>query len=222
MTTTPAQPIEAPDLDAADGPDLPAGASAAEQVAAQLDALFAAPVRITVAGQAVAVRGVWLGELPEFLRLYAAKPADGTPDHAPAALAWLDGIVGVLARLSGMSPHWIGALADDDQDALFAAMWQANRILFDPAAGVRTGPRSKADAISWATAAALLVEAGHRAEDIERYTLAQIEQYSAAHARLAADRRLEALSIARGAQADAKGFKQFMRALEQTRAKLGK
>ena len=121
-----------------------------------------------------------------------------------------------------MSPHWIGALADDDQDALFAAMWQANRILFDPAAGVRTGPRSKADAISWATAAALLVKAGHRAEDIERYTLAQIEQYMAAHQRLAADRRIEALSIARAAQAETKGFRQFLRSLELARARLGR
>ena len=191
-------------------------------VADELDALFAAPVRVTIGGEHVAVRGVWLCELPELLRLYAAKPNDDAPEDGAAAQTWLAGIVAVLARLSGKTVAWVTALSDDDQEALFAAMWQANSNLFAPASGPRTSARGKGSEISWATAAAALVEAGHRAEDVGRYTLAQVEQYMAAHARLAADRRLDALSVARAAQADGKGFKQFMRAIEQARTKLGK
>lgn len=193
-----------------------------DDVAAQLDALFAAPERVTVAGREVAVRAVRLGELAGFLRLYAAKPADDAAMDSPAAAAWSADIVTMLARLCGEPADWLFALADEELDQLFAAMWQANRILFEPGAGVRQGPRGAREQISWATAAALLIEAGHRHDEVERYTLAQIEQYMAAHARLAADRRLEALSIARAAQADQKGYRNVLRAMESARARLGR
>ena len=192
-----------------------------DAIAAQLDALFAAPERVTVAGRRVAVRGVWLGELAEFMRLYAAKPADDAAMDSPAAAAWSADIVAMLSRLSGEPEDWLFALADEELDQLFGAMWQANRILFEPGAGVRQGPRGAREQFSWATAAALLIEAGHRHDQIERYTLAQIEQYRAAHVRLAADRRLEALSLARAAQADQKGYRNVLRTLEQARARLG-
>lgn len=191
-------------------------------IADELDALFAAPVRVTVGGRQVAVRGVWLGELAEFLRIYADKPAEGTPDDAPEVAAWAARILCVLSRLSGEDQAWVAGLPEAELDALFGAMWQANRVLFEAGAGVRHGPRGAREHISWATAAAVLIEAGHRPEDIERYSLAQVEQYMAAHARLAADRRVEALSIARAAQADAKGFRQFLRSLELARARLGR
>lgn len=192
-----------------------------DAIAAQLDALFAAPVRVAVGGKRVAVRGVWLGELADFLRLSARKPAEGAAHDAPEVIDWMAEIVQVLARLCGETVEWVTALDDASLDALFAAMWEANRVLFEPGAGARTGPRGGAS-ISWATAAAVLIEAGHRPEDIERYTLVQIEQYMAAHARLAADRRLEALSIARASQADQKGYRSFLRTLEASRAKLGR
>lgn len=193
-----------------------------DDVADQLDALFAAPERVTVAGRTVAVRAVRLGELAGFLRLYAAKPADDAPMESPAAVAWSADIVAMLSRLCGEPEDWLFALADEELDQLFGAMWQANRILFEPGAGVRQGPRGAREQISWATAAALLIEAGHRHDEVERYTLAQIEQYMAAHARLAADRRLEALSIARAAQADQKGYRSVLRAMESARARLGR
>lgn len=190
-----------------------------DAAADELDALFAAPVRVTVGGRCVAVRGVWLGELAEFLRLYDSRPAADAASGAPEVAAWEHAIIGVLSRLCGEPLEWIEALPDAGLDALFAAMRQANRILFD--ARGRSGPRG-AEKISWATAAAVLVEAGHRPADIERYTLVQIEHYMAAHARLDADRRILALSIARAAAATEKGYRSFMRALESARAKLGK
>lgn len=200
-----------------------------DAIADELDALFAAPVRVTVGGKPVAiggrlveVRGVRLGELAEFLRLYADKPADGVADDAPEVAAWNARVLRVLSQLSGEPEAWLAALDDEQLDALFAAMWQANRVLFEPGAGVRKGPRGAREQISWTTAAALLVEAGHRHDDVERYTLVQIEQYMAAHARLAADRRLEALSLARAAQADQKGYRNVLRAMESARERLGR
>ena len=180
-----------------------------DPVAAQLDALFAAPVRVTVGGRCVAVRGVWLGELAEFLRLYQSNPADSADQDSPE----------VLARLCGQPLEWIDTLPEADLDALFGAMWEANRILFD--ARGRSGPRD-GEKISWATAAAVLVEAGHRPADIERYTLVQVEHYMAAHARLEADRKISALSIARAARASEKCYRSFARALESARTKLGR
>ena len=190
-----------------------------DPVAAQLDALFAAPVRVTVGGQRVAVRGVWLGELAEFLRLYQSKPADSADQAAPEVQAWMCGITAMLARLCGERAEWIDTLPEADLDALFGAMWEANRILFD--ARGRSGPRG-GEKVSWATAAAVLVEAGHRPADIERYTLVQVEHYMAAHARLEADRKISALSIARAARASEKGYRSFARALESARTKLGR
>lgn len=190
-----------------------------DPVAAQLDALFAAPVRVTVGGRCVAVRGVWLGELAEFLRLYASRPADGADQAAAEVQAWMRSITAMLSRLCGQPLDWLDTLPEADLDALFGAMWAANRILFEPSA--RSGPRG-GEKISWATAVAVLVEAGHRPADIECYTLVQVEHYMAAHARIEADRKISALSIARAARASEKGYRSFMRALESARTKLGK
>lgn len=191
-----------------------------DDTAAQLDALFAAPVRVTVGGRCVAVRGVRLGELAEYLRLYDTRPAGDAAQDTPEAAAWSRGIVRMLSQLCGEPQAWIEALPEADLDALFAAMQEANRALF-ARPDARSGPRG-GEKISWATAVAVLIEAGHRPADIERYTLTQVEHYMAAHARLAADRQIAALSIARAAAATEKGYRPFMRALESARTKLGK
>ena len=124
-----------------------------DTVAAQLDALFAAPVHVTAGGRCVAVRGVWLGELAEFLRLYQSKPADSADQDSPEVLAWLRGITAMLARLCGQPLDWLDSLPEADLDALFGAMWEANRILFEPSA--RSGPRG-GEKISWATGFAVV------------------------------------------------------------------
>lgn len=195
-------------------------------IADELDALFAAPVRVAVAGKQVEVRGVRLSELGGLLRLYADKPDDALSLDAPAVQSWLGRIVAMLSRLSGEPESWLRELPDDDLELLFRAMWEANRVLFDDAIdgisrAARRGPRTARDQISWATAAAALVEAGHGHDAVAGYTLTQIEQYIAAHARLAADRRIDALSIARAARADGKSYRNVLRALEIARAKLG-
>ncbi|ANQ83706.1 hypothetical protein dqs_0630 [Azoarcus olearius] len=193
-------------------------------VANELDLLFAAPECVSVGGERVDVRGVRLSELPRFLRLYDARPAlpEGgeLPPQAEAALAeWQAGLVVMLSNLCCRSVDWLSGRTDAELGELFGAMRRANRILFDPAPA-RHGPRNGRGQ-SWATAAAWLVECGHSLEAVGNYTLAQIEQLTAAHGRLAADRSLDALSIARAAQADRKGYSQALAALKRARTQLG-
>lgn len=219
-----------------------------DDVAAQLDALFAAPAVAVVRGEPVRVRGITLEELPACLRLYSQRPAamggadageldaetgervgEGVGEvagqHPPAEPlgpeAWGEQFAALLATLCGRPAAWLVTLDDDEFDRLCSAMWHANRVLFDDGAAGRRGPRGAGRRVSWATAVAQLVEAGHRLADVRGYTLAQVEQLAAAHARLAADRRLDDIAIARAAQADQKSYRRIVAQLEQGRARLG-
>lgn len=196
--------------------------------AGTLDALFAAPVRVTVAGEVVRVRGVVLDELADFLRLYDRAPgnaggaeADGEAgtEDPDAVRDWAADLLAMLARLCDRPLDWLQQRADDELEALFAAMRRANAVLFEPQPA-RHGPRGNRGH-SWATAAAWLVECGHSLHQVRGYTLGQIEQLTAAHARLAADRRIDELSIARAAQAPQKGYRAALKSLEKARAQLG-
>ena len=185
----------------------------------ELDVLFAAPVPVTAGGEQLYVRGVVLEELPAFLRLYARQQdGDAEPDAAAAA-SWAADFVRLASTLCGRSAEWVLELGDDDTERLLAAMKRANRILFD-APALRHGPRNSRGA-SWANAVAQLVECGHALEAVRRYTLAQVEMLCAAHARLSADRRIDELTLARGAQADNKGYRRALAALETARKTLG-
>ncbi len=188
----------------------------------ELDALFAAPVLATVGGQCVHVRGVAMGELAQFLRLYERSQAGAEPDSAEEeadAAAWLAEMQAMAAALSGWPLEWVEALDDEGLAQMFDAMGRANRVLFDTGRP-RSGPRS-ATAHTWATAGAHLVECGHALEALRGYTVGQVEQLMMAHARLAAERRIDELTIARAAQADTKGFKNAVAALEKARTAMG-
>lgn len=185
----------------------------------ELDVLFAAPVPVAAGGEQLYVRGVVLDELPAFLRLYARQPADDAALDAIDGDAWATDFVALMAPLCDRTPEWLWALPEPDIERVMDATRRANRILFD-APALRHGPRNSRGA-SWANAVAQLVECGHALEAVRRYTLAQIEMLCAAHARLAADRRIDELAIARAAQADMKGYKRALAALEKARATLG-
>lgn len=188
----------------------------------ELDALFAAPVLATVGGQCVRVRGVAMGELAQFLRLYershAGAEQDGAEQLAETA-GWLAEMQAMAATLSGWPLEWIEALDDEGLAQMFDAMGRANRVLFD-SGRPRSGPRNE-KTYTWATAVAQLVECGHALEAVRGYSVGQVEQLMMAHARLAAERRIDELTIARAAQADTKGFKNAVSALEKARTALG-
>ncbi len=185
----------------------------------ELDLLFATPEHLTIGGRAVVVRGVTMAELPAFLRLYARMPADGADPESAEFVVWTADLCELLAQLSEQDIGWVNGLSEDAIGELFGAMRRANRILFE-SAPLRRGPRSRRK-LSWATAVAGLVESGHSLDAIRGYTLAQVEQLTAAHARISADRAIDALSIARAAQADNKGYRRALQSIEKARTELG-
>lgn len=183
----------------------------------ELDALFAAPVCPTVRGERLQVRGVRLDELPAFLRLHAARPAASGAEAVPA---WDGEMLELFARLCGRPLEWFASITEDEAETVFAAVQEANRTLFDGGAP-RTGARSPAGKpLSWSAAVAQLVECGHTLDAVRGYTLGQVERLLQAHARLHTEQRIDELSIARAAQADRKGFKAAMDALERARSEL--
>ncbi len=179
-------------------------------VADELDALFAAPVCITLRGEPLQVRGVRLEELPQVLRMAHA------PDGTPAADA---GMLELFSRLCGRPVAWLAALDDADAESLFAAVQQVNKALYQMGPAALSAAQGSKPA-TWATAVARLVECGHPLDAIRHYTLDQIDRLLQAHARNSADARLDELSIARAAQADRKGYKSMIDALQRARASL--
>lgn len=160
-----------------------------------------------------------LPDLIELLNLNTAISDDGesTDDRLEVALA-------LVALMSGLDPADIAALSDSDFTFLEAACRAANPSIFGDAVAPRargTGAAGRHGLRSIETSVALLVERGHRLEDIKRYTLAQIEQLSLAHARLAAEQRINDLMIARAAAASEKGYKSIAQSLQQALARLG-
>lgn len=184
-------------------------------IADELDALFAAPVPVCLRGEWLAVRGVWMCELPELLRLSTQAEADGE-----AAPGWQGPMLELLSRLCGRSPEWLAALDEGDAEKLFAAADEANGQLWRDAALRERYAAGDAQPVSWVTAVARLVEAGHRLTDVARYTPAQVDVLLQGHARLRAEQRIDELSIARAAQATDKGFRGAMDALKRARREL--
>lgn len=160
-----------------------------------------------------------LPDLIELLSLSSAMPEDdeSIEDRLEVALA-------LVALMSGLDPADIAALSDSDFAFLEAACRAANPSIFGDASLPRArakGAAGRQGLRSIETSVALLVERGHRLEDIKGYTLAQIERLSLAHARLAAEQRINDLVIARAAAASEKGYKATSQSLQQALARLG-
>lgn len=186
-------------------------------IADELDALFAAPVPVCLRGEWLDVRGVWMCELAELLRLTGG--AEGSTDGDIEA-GWQGPMLDLLGRLCGRDPDWLASLAEDEAERLFAAAEEANGALWRDATSRARYAAGDNRPVSWATAVARLVEAGHRLDDVARYTPAQVDVLLQGHARLRAEQRIDELSIARAAQATDKGFRGAMDALKRARREL--
>lgn len=194
----------------------------------ELDDVLGAPVWVQAGGERLAVRGVWMCELPAFLRLHERQPdaelqarALFDPEAAQAVQAHAAALLDLLAQSCGRSAQWLAALDEAELQGVFEAMKAANRALFGER---RAAPHASAPgepAASWARAVALLVECGHALDAVAHYTVGQVERLLAAHAALSADRRLDELCLARAAQADAEGFKRAVAEIKRSRRALG-
>ena len=177
----------------------------------ELEELLGAPYRVTLSGGEVCVTPMRFGDLPELLRCLDAWQRE------PATA---DGDLHLLELTTGLEADFLKTLNDADLEALLAASKAVNPTLYREEAGAVLTRRPSAPG-GIETAVALLIEAGHTLAAVEGYTLAQIDRLSLAHARLAAERRIDELMIARAAQADSKGFKHAVASLQRSLGKLG-
>lgn len=180
---------------------------------AELVELFAQYLQTEIAGEQVLVRAL---ELREIVALWSNDGLVSDTDNPAAEL-----VVGSrLLALSVMKPgrDWIESLGDDDLAKLFDLVNRANRALFAPPPPTHAEPGARQP--TWSDAIAQLVEAGHSLAAIERYTMNQIDLLAAAHARLAIERKLDEVTLARAAQADKKGFREVLSGLKKALARL--
>lgn len=177
----------------------------------ELEELLGAPYRVTLSGGEVAVTPLKFGDLPELLRCL-----DAWHSEPPTA----DGDLHLLELTTGLQAGFLKTLTDADLEALLEASKAVNPTLYREGTGAALARRPSAPG-GIETAVALLIESGHTLKAVEGYTLAQIDRLSLAHARLAAERRIDELMITRAAQADSKGFKHAVASLQRSLAKMG-
>lgn len=178
---------------------------------AELEELLGAPHLVALSVGEVRVTPLKFGDLPELLRCLDAWHSEPpTPE----------GDLRLLALTTGCEADFLTTLSDADLEALLTASKTVNPSLYREGPGAALARRPSAPG-GVDAAVCLLIESGHTLAAVKDYTLAQIERLSLAHARLAAERRIDELMIARAAQADGKGFKHTVASLQREVAKLG-
>ena len=186
-----------------------------------LNELLGLPLPCHLSTGTVTLHPLTLEQLPDLVTLLCLNEelmADGDSIEDQREIAGA-----VVSLMSGLSPDEIMSLSASDFERLDAACRKANPSLFrtqDGAQQRRRGPTSR-NLRSLETSIATLIECGHQIEDVKRYTLAQIERLSLAHARLAAERRINDLAIARAARASEKGYRSVSQSLQQSLMRLG-
>lgn len=187
-------------------------------VAQVIDEMFGAPHVAQLTIGPVSIAPVTLGELPALLALlsHQERQDSGSPEEQEACAR-------VMEFVSRQSRAFIATLSPEDQVTLLDVAYQANPTLFrKPSPGGRTRRGSSSSAANGLQESiALLLECGHSLAAIAGYTLAQIERLTLLHSRLAAERNINSLVVARAAQAETNGYKNFAAALKRARTMLG-
>lgn len=185
----------------------------------ELAQLLGLPERVQIGCFALEVKGITLGQLPDFQRLMRlAEAARARRDDEGLEAAEM----AVVEMITGQTREFISLLPEDQQQALMAAAQAANRELFQdtpPASGV---PRGAYPERGLHAAIASLVEAGHSPASIEAYTLGQIMLFCRAHAVLATERQIHAAIAARAGAVDAPTFKKVIGDLQRSIARLSR
>lgn len=182
--------------------------------------LFGAAFEVRLSRETVLIKPLVMRDLPAFLRWYEKCDFSAERDLVADAA---EANIRVLEMLSGRPFEWFDELGEEDARLLVQAVLALNKALFEKSDAPRGASLQQAQSDGGKAlqlAVAQLVEAGHRLEDIQGYTLDQVDILCRAHARLAADRQVNALVASRGGQVDAESFKRIVAELNKSVAAL--
>lgn len=182
--------------------------------------LFGAAFEVRLSRETVLVKPLVMRDLPAFLRWYEKCDFSAERDLVSGEA---EANIRVLEMLSGQPFEWINSLEQDDLCTLVKAVVALNKALFEKSDATRGASLQQVQSDGGKAlqlAVAQLVEAGHRLQDVQGYTLDQVDILCRAHARLAADRQINALVASRGGQVDAESFKKIVAELNKSVAAL--
>ncbi|WP_157659258.1 hypothetical protein, partial [Thauera butanivorans] len=179
-------------------------------------ALFGAGVDVQLTHEMIRIKPLTMRDLPVFMQWYSRSDFSGEgevlPDVAHANAR-------VIEMLTGRSLGWLDALAEDEFRGVVKAAIEANPTLFERVQSAVPRDLRGADIAAQGNAIQLsiarLVEAGHSLQDIQGYTLQQVDILCRAHARLAEERQINALVASRGGQVDAASFRRLIDQLKR-------
>lgn len=182
--------------------------------------LFGAAFEVRLSRETLLIKPLVMRDLPAFLRWYEQCDFSAERDLVAGAA---EANIRVLEMLSGRPFDWINQLGEEDLCHLVQAVISINKALFAKSEAPRGASLQQVQSDGGKAlqlAVAQLVEAGHLLQDIQGYTLDQVDILCRAHARLAADRQINALVASRGGQVDGESFKRIVAELNKSVAAL--
>ncbi len=177
-----------------------------------LEGLFGEPYPVHLNGVLEWIAPITIDRLLAMRRVRAMLAAEAPRSDDTAVRQVAD--IQLLALASGLAAAKIEALSDDNLARLREEIERINAPVFGHGTAPNGDPSEDADPADSLTAIAMLVESGHSLAAVRGYTLAQVRLFAQCHARLAAERSINELCIARASQADSKVYQGFAERLE--------
>lgn len=181
----------------------------------ELYEIFGGLHEVLIDGEAVFIKPLTLGNLPAFLAAYSRSDI---PDNAEEADVVPGASIRAIEILTGRDSEWLQSLSEQSMERVMRTVVDANPTLFGAEEPGRLMhiPRGRIEENSRALqlSIAQLVEAGHSLSCIQGYTLKQVDVLCRAHARLAAERQINAMVAARAGQAVDRDFKEVVGSLK--------
>lgn len=185
----------------------------------EIETLIPEPVPLNTRGGILPVYPLRVRQFGAMLRalepvLHTFRQATREVD-LPALLERTDDVCRIIAVGLDTTEQQAAALTwENHADALLMVIGVNEDFLFPPAAGESAAEGDAAQPDTMADTFQRLIESGHRWQDIQDYTLAQVQAFGAAAARLQRERDKTALLTARAAASDAQVFSTWLNALD--------
>lgn len=183
--------------------------------------LLGLPMVLTIEGVRYEILPITLEEFPYFCQnMKDFQNALDAPDDVELKIVGLEAELKVIEQITRQSVDVFISLDEGVQKALVEAGKRANKVLFDNSSdpkwqtpGTPRRPRIEKDE-ALDVMLASLVEAGHRLEQIKRYTLTQVAAFSHAHGKLASERQIRAMVASRAAHLKSEDFRRLVSDLQ--------